>query len=242
MGHAAEFIADEFELSRESMDAHALESHRRAVAAQASGAFDAEIVAVEVAGRAPTIVDRDEGPRPDTTMEALAALRPAFIENGRVTAGNAPGLNDAAAAVVVSSAAYARSIEATPLARIVGFAQAAVEPKWIFDAPAQAVPRLLERVGWALGDVDLLEVNEAFAAQILANGKALAEPGWDWDRVNVHGGAIALGHPLGATGARLLTTLVHALRARGGGRGIATLCLGGGEAVALAVEVDGAVG
>ena len=151
-------------------------------------------------------VDTDESVRRDSSLDALAALRPAFQPDGRVTAGNAPGLNDAAAATIVASASYAASIGATPLAHIVGYAQAAVEPRWIFDAPAHAIPRLLDKVGWKLADVDLLEVNEAFAAQILANGKALAGSGWDWDKVNVNGGAIALGHPLGATGARLLTT------------------------------------
>ena len=153
-----------------------------------------------------------------------------------MTAGNAPGLNDAACALVIASAAKAPALDARPLARIVGYAQAAVEPKDIFDAPAHAIPRLLKRVGWSLDDVDLIELNEAFAAQALANGYALSDLGWDWEKVNVHGGAIALGHPLGATGARLLTTLVHALRDRGRRRGIAALCLGGGEAVAVAVE------
>jgi acetyl-CoA C-acetyltransferase len=167
----------------------------------------------------------------------LSTLPPAFAPNGRVTAGNAPGLNDAAAALVIASRAKAQAIGARPLARIVGYAQAAVEPKFIFAAPARAIPRLLEKLGWTLDDVDLLEVNEAFAAQILANGYALASQGWNWDKVNVNGGAIALGHPLGATGARILTTLVHALKHRGLRRGLACLCLGGGEAIALAVEM-----
>ena len=156
--------------------------------------------------------------------------------DGRVTAGNAPGLNDAAAAVVVASRKKADEIGSHPLARIAGYAQVAVEPIDIFAAPALVIPRLLDKIGWTLTDVDLFEVNEAFAAQILANGCALEDSGWDWERVNVNGGAIALGHPLGATGARLLTTLVHALEARDLSRGIACLCLGGGEAVALAVE------
>ncbi len=184
------------------------------------------------------MVDRDEGPRRDTSLEALAKLPPVFKPGGRVTAGNSPGLNDAAAALVIASASKAREIGARPLARIVGYAQAAVEPKDIFDAPARAIPRLLQTVGWSLDDVDLIELNEAFAAQILANGYALADLGWNWERVNVNGGAIALGHPLGATGARILTTLVHALRRGGRRRGIAALCLGGGEAVAIAVEAE----
>jgi acetyl-CoA C-acetyltransferase len=238
MGHAAEFIAEEFNVTREAMDRYALASHQKAIAAADRGDFDDELVPVQVAGRAgETTIARDEGPRRDTSLEALSALPPAFAPHGRVTAGNAPGLNDAAAALVVASRARAEALGARPLARIAGYAQAAVDPKYVFTAPAKAIPRLLEKLGWSLARVDLLEVNEAFAAQILANGYALAGQGWDWDRVNVNGGAIALGHPLGATGARILTTLVHALRRRALRRGIACLCLGGGEAVALAVEM-----
>jgi acetyl-CoA C-acetyltransferase len=185
------------------------------------------------------VVVTDEAPRRATSLDALAQLKPAFGPHGRVTAGNAPGLNDAAAALVIASAGMARELGVRPLARIVGYAQAAVDPKYIFDAPAKAIPRLLDKVGWTLADVDLIELNEAFAAQMLANGQALADLGWDWDKVNVHGGAIALGHPLGATGARLLTTLLYALQDRQLTRGIACLCLGGGEAVALAVEAEG---
>ena len=237
MGEAAEFIANEFEVTREAMDELALASHRKAIAASDAGAFDAEIVPVATGtGKRAALVTRDEAPRRDTSAEALAALRPAFRPDGRVTAGNAPGLNDAAAALVVASAAYAAELGVEPLATIVGSAQAAVEPRFIFDAPAHAIPRLLRTIGWQLADVDLIELNEAFAAQTLANGYALADQGWDWAKVNVNGGAIALGHPLGATGARILTTLVYALRARGLRRGIAALCLGGGEAVAVAVE------
>ena len=238
MGNAAEFIADEFGLSREQMDDYALRSHQKAAAAIDAGRFNAEIVPVSVsAGKQTVMVDTDEPVRRDSSLEALAALRPAFQDDGRVTAGNAPGLNDAAAATIVASEDYAVSIGTRPMARIVGYAQAAVEPRWIFDAPTHAITRLMEKIGWSLTDVDLLEVNEAFAAQILANGKALKNEGWDWDKVNVNGGAIALGHPLGATGARLLTTLVYALRDRGRRRGVASLCLGGGEAVALAIEL-----
>jgi acetyl-CoA C-acetyltransferase len=210
------------------------------MAALDTGKFKNEIVPVsftDARGQV-MVVTADEAPRRDTSLEALARLKPAFHPTGRVTAGNAPGLNDAAAALVIASAAKAQALGAQPLARIVGYAQAAVEPKYIFDAPAKAIPRLLDTVGWMLAEVDLIELNEAFAAQTLANGRALADLGWDWDKVNVHGGAIALGHPLGATGARLLTTLLYALHDRRLRRGIACLCLGGGEAVALAVEVD----
>jgi acetyl-CoA C-acetyltransferase len=239
MGSAAEFIADEYQVTREAMDRYALGSHRKAVAAIDGGKFDAEIVPVAVTGRSgeAATVARDEPPRRDTSLAALSKLRPAFKSDGRVTAGNAPGLNDAAAALILASRAKARAIAARPIARIAGYAQAAVEPKYIFDAPAKAIPRLLKKLGWTLEDVDLLEVNEAFAAQTLANGYALADEGWDWDKVNVNGGAIALGHPLGATGARILTTLLYALQDRGVQRGIACLCLGGGEAVAVAVEM-----
>ncbi len=240
MGDAAEFIADEYEVTREAMDRFALGSHQKAVAAMDAGKFKEEIVPVEISGRrgAVSLVDTDEGPRRDTSLEALASLKPAFRPDGKVTAGNAPGLNDGAAALVVASRAHAESNGGAPLARIVGYAQAAVEPKYIFAAPAVAIPRLLEKVGWTMADVDLIELNEAFAAQVLADGYALADIGWDWDKVNVHGGAIALGHPLGASGARILVTLLHALKDRGLQRGIASLCLGGAEAVALAVELE----
>jgi acetyl-CoA C-acetyltransferase len=170
-------------------------------------------------------------------MEVLSKLRPAFQKEGKVTAGNAPGLNDGAAALVISSLAKAEEMGVKPLARIVGYTQAALPPKYLFAAPAKAIPKLLEKVGWTLQDVDLIELNEAFAAQVLANGYELAEQGWDWSKVNVNGGAIALGHPIGASGARVLGTLIHALRQRGLKRGIASLCLGGAEAVAMAVEV-----
>ncbi len=240
MGDAAEFIADEYEVTREAMDRFALGSHQKAVAAMDAGKFKEEIVPVEISGRrgAVSLVETDEGPRRDTSLKALASLKPAFRPDGKVTAGNAPGLNDGAAALVVASRAHAESNGGAPLARIVGYAQAAVEPKYIFAAPAVAIPRLLEKVGWTMADVDLIELNEAFAAQVLADGYALADIGWDWDKVNVHGGAIALGHPLGASGARILVTLLHALKDRGLQRGIASLCLGGAEAVALAVELE----
>ena len=240
MGHAAEFIAEEYEVSRQAMDQFAYNSHQKAIAASDSGKFKAEIVPVEIPGRKGEVMifDTDESPRRDTSPEALAILKPAFKEDGKVTAGNAPGLNDGAAAVTVASRAKAEALGAEPLARVVGYDQAAVPPKFLFDAPSHAIPRLLERVGWTLGEVDLIELNEAFAAQVLANGYALAERGWDWSKVNVHGGAIALGHPIGASGARILTTLIYALKDRGLKRGIASLCLGGAEAVAMAIEIE----
>ena len=239
MGEAAEFIADEYGITREEMDRFALSSHQKAIAAIDSGKFKEEIVPVTVKkGNAQmSVVDTDEAPRRDTSLEALKKLKPVFKPDGKVTAGNAPGLNDAAAALVVASQSQAEAIGAKVLARIVAYAQAAVDPKYIFAAPAKAIPLLLEKASWTLSDVDLIELNEAFAAQILANGSELSDQGWDWNKVNVNGGAIALGHPLGATGARLLTTLIHALKDRGLKRGIASLCLGGGEAVAVAVEM-----
>ena len=240
MGMAAEFIADEFEVTREAMDKFAYESHQKAVAAQEAGKFKAEIVPVEIKGRKGdvTLFDTDEGPRKDSTVEALAKLKPAFKPDGKVTPGNASSMNDGAAAAVIASRAYADAHRLKPLARIVGYSQAAVEPKYLFAAPAHAMPRLLEKIGWTLADVDLIEINEAFAAQVLADGYALAEQGWDWNKVNVNGGAIALGHPLGASGARVLTTLIYALKDRGLKRGIASLCLGGGEAVAMTIELE----
>jgi acetyl-CoA C-acetyltransferase len=240
MGHAAEFIAEEYEVSRQAMDEFAYNSHQKAIAASDSGKFKDEIVPVELPGRKGEVVlfDTDETPRRDTSLEVLAKLKPAFKEAGKVTAGNAPGLNDGAAAVTVASRAKAEALGKAPLARVVGYAQAAVPPKYLFDAPSHAIPRLLEKIGWNLEAVDLIELNEAFAAQVLANGYALAERGWDWKKVNVHGGAIALGHPIGASGARVLTTLIYALKDRGLKRGVASLCLGGAEAVAMAIEVE----
>lgn len=240
MGSAAEFIADEYEVTREAMDQFALQSHQKAVAAQENGKFRAEIAPVPIPGRKGevTVVSMDEGPRKDTSLEMLSKLKPAFKADGKVTAGNSSTMNDGAAAVVIASRAYATKNKLPVMARIVGYAQAAVEPKYLFAAPAHAIPKLLRKVGWTLDEVDLIELNEAFAAQVLADGYALAEDGWDWDKVNVNGGAIALGHPLGASGARVLTTLLYALKDRGLERGIAALCLGGGEAVAMAVEVE----
>jgi acetyl-CoA C-acetyltransferase len=238
MGQAAEFIADEFGVTREAMDRYALCSHQKAVAAQDAGRFRREIVPIDAPVRkgGTVRVADDEPPRRDTSLETLARLPPAFRPGGRVTAGNAPGLNDAGAAVVVASRTKAEAMGITPLARIAGYAQLAMAPKYIFATPAEAIRKVLQRVGWSLASVDLIELNEAFAAQALANGHALGPEGWDWNKVNVNGGAIALGHPLGATGARMLTTLLYALEDRGLKRGVVSLCLGGGEAIALAVE------
>lgn len=240
MGNSAEFIAEEFEVTRQAMDEYALKSHQKAIAAIDQGKFREEIVPVEISSPKGQVIlfDTDETPRRDTSLEALAKLKPAFQENGKVTAGNSPGLNDGAAAVVVASRSWAENSGCKPLARVIGYAQAAVAPRYLFDAPAHAIPRLLDKVGWRLQDVDLIELNEAFAAQVLANGYALANRGWDWGKVNVNGGAIALGHPIGASGARILTTLIYALKDRKLKRGIAALCLGGAEAVAMAIEIE----
>ena len=251
MGNAAEYVAKKFEVSREEIDEYAFRSHEKAAIATAAGHFQDEIIPIEIRGRkgSLTIVDYDEpiwanfdngSYELTTSVERLSKLPPAFEKDGRVTAGNAPGLNDGAAALVITSRAEANRQGLKPLARIVGYTHAGVDPEWIFTAPAQAIPRLLEKLGWSLADVDLIELNEAFAAQVLANGVEMVQKGyaWEWEKVNVHGGAIALGHPVGASGARILVTLIHALRRQGLKRGIASLCLGGGEAVALAVELE----
>lgn len=240
MGIAAEYIADRYGVTRVEMDQWALDSHVKAVAAMDAGKFDDEILSLEVPGRkgSVTTIDKDETPRRDTSMEKLSALRPAYSAEGKVTAGNAPGLNDGAAAVLYASRTKAEELGIQPMARVVGYAQAAVPPKELFIAPAYAIPKLLEKIEWDPSQIDLIELNEAFAAQVLANGKALEDQGWDWEKVNVNGGAIALGHPIGASGARVLTTLIYALRDRGLQRGIASLCLGGGEAVAMAIELE----
>lgn len=237
MGMSAEWIAQEFGVTREQQDAFALRSHQRAAAAQDAGAFDREIVPIELPGKKGQVtrIDIDEPVRRDSDAKQLAGLRLAFkSEGGTVTAGNAPGLTDGAAALVVMSAAKARELGVTPLARVIGQAQAAVKPLELFTAPPFAVQRLFEKTGTTIDDYDLFELNEAFAAQAVANAKVLQ---LDQDRLNVNGGAIALGHPIGASGARVLVTLLHALQARGGQRGVASLCLGGGEAVALAIEL-----
>jgi acetyl-CoA C-acetyltransferase len=235
MGNSAEWIARSQRVTREQQDQYALQSHERAVAAIDAGRFADEIAPVTVPGPkgSSVVVDADESPRRDTSLQALATLRPAFAPDGSVTAGNAPGITDGAAALVMMSASRAAHLGLTPLARIEQAAQAAVPPLELFTAPPFAIARLMERAGTTVDDYELFELNEAFAAQVIANIRAA---GLDPDRVNVNGGAIALGHPIGASGARILVTLIHALRQRGGGRGIASLCLGGGEAVALAVE------
>jgi acetyl-CoA C-acetyltransferase len=239
MGMAAEHIAEVYNVTREAMDEFSYRSHQRAIAAQEAGKFKNEIVPVEVPGKkGPTIFDTDEGPRKDTSIESLAKLKPVFKKDGKVTAGNASSMNDGAAAVVISSRAYAEKNNCKPLARIVGYAQAAVEPKLLFAAPGYAIPKLLNKIGWKLTDVDLFELNEAFSSQVLADGYMLADQGWDWEKVNVNGGGISIGHPLGASGARVLTTLIYALKDRGLKKGITGLCLGGGEAVAMAIEVE----
>jgi acetyl-CoA C-acetyltransferase len=235
MGMSAEAIAEKRGISRQEQDECALRSHQRAVAATQAGRFKDEIVPVEVPGRkGPTMIDTDEGPRADSSAEALARLQPAFTPSGTVTAGNAPGFTDGAAALVVAGSETVEGNGLQPMARVLGYASAATEPLWLFEAPEMALQKLFNKTGTTLDDWDLLEINEAFAAQIVANGKAL---NWDWNRVNVNGGAIALGHPLGATGARLVVTLLHALKDRGKQRGIAGLCHGGGGAVAMAFEL-----
>ena len=234
MGLGGELVAKECGLTREDQDRFALRSFEKALAAQRSGAFDAEIVAVEVPGRkgAVTTVRTDETPR-ETRLEALAALKPAFAKGGTVTAGNASKLNDGGAAVVVASVERAKELGAAPLARLVAQGQYAHEPERFLSAPKGAIERCIEKAGWSVGDVDLYEINEAFSGVDCVR-RALDIPE---DRLNVNGGAVALGHPIGASGARLLVTLLYALRARGKQRGVVSLCLGGGEAVALAVEL-----
>ena len=236
MGEYAEYTAEKAGVTREDQDRFAYESHRKAIEATAAGKFKAEILPVQIPGKgAPTTIAADEGPRKDTSVETLAKLKPVFRKDrGTVTPGNAPGLNDGSSALVMSSLAFANANGITPLARVTGYATGGGEPREIFFAPVQAVRNLMGRAGTTIGDYDLIEANEAFAVQALADGREL---GWDWDRVNVHGGAVALGHPIGASGARVLTTLLYALRDRGGATGLATLCLGGGNAVALSVEM-----
>lgn len=230
MGETGEIVAERHGVTRAEADRFACESHRRAAEAATSGAFTAEIVPVEVDG---SIVARDEGVRPGTTAESLAALRPAFRRDGVVTAGNASQISDGASALVVASGDAARARGIAPLARVVAMDDSATRPEWVMEAPIASVHRLLGRAGRAVGEVDLFEHNEAFATASCAVARGVGIP---LERLNVNGGAVALGHPIGASGARVLTTLLHALRARGGGRGVATLCLGGGGAVSLLVE------
>ena len=246
MGTHAERVAIKSAVSREDQDRFALESHQRAIAAIDAGRFADEIVPVPVRrGREEALFDQDEGPRRETSLEALSRLKPVFalpdpdpgsdqgMPGGTVTAGNAPGITDGAAATVVASERAVERLGLRPLARIIGYAQGEVEPRWLFLAPVKGVRRLLARIEMPIEAFDLVEINEAFAAQVLADGREL---GFDWSRVNVNGGAIALGHPIGASGARIVATLLHELRRREGRYGLATLCLGGGGSVAMAFE------
>lgn len=235
MGMTAELVAEKYRISRQRQDAYALESHRRAVDAIKSCRFSQEIVPVSIPQRKgePLLFSTDESPRADSTLEALGKLKPAFKPDGTVTAGNAPGTNDGAAALVVTSREKARESGKTTLARVVGQSVSGVEPRWVMMAPVEAVRKLLAKLGWKVEDVELVELNEAFAVQALA---VIQELGLDPERTNVNGGAVALGHPIGASGARVLVTLLHEMGRRHARRGIAVLCLGGGNAVALAVE------
>jgi len=243
MGGHAEYTAKKAGITREQQDLFALESHRKAIAAMDAGRFCDEIAPVEIPGKkGPTVISTDESPRRDTSLEQLAKLRPAFPNDApkdmsaselTVTAGNAPGLNDGGAALVVTSLGFAKAHGLAVLAKITGYATGGGEPRDLFFAPIVAVQNLMKQTNAKIGDYDLIEANEAFASQALADGAAL---GWDWDRVNVNGGAVAIGHPIGASGARVLTTLLYAMRDRDAHTGLATLCLGGGNAVALSVE------
>ena len=237
MGQAGEVVAAEYHVTRDAQDRYALASHQKAATAAREGRFTAEILPVTVPrrGQPPLLVDADESVRSDTSLDALAALRPAFKDAGTVTAGNAPPVNDGAAALVLASARAAAEHGGRVRARVVAQASSGLAPKYVLMTPVEAVRRVLEKAGWQTGDVDLFEINEAFSAQLVA---VIAQLGLDAERVNVNGGAVALGHPIGASGARILTTLLHALEARGLRRGVAALCMGGGNGLALAVERD----
>src|SRR5262244_372474 len=237
MGMTGENVAEKYLITREEQDEFAVNSHRKAVAAIKECRFKTQIVPVEIPakkkGAPPNSFDKDESPREDTTMEALRALKPAFKKDGTVTAGNAPGVNDGAAAVVVTSAAKARELNTTPMVRIVAQATSGIDPKWVMMAPVSAVRKIWEKTGWSKDEVDLYELNEAFSVQALG---VIRELGLDINKVNVNGGAVALGHPIGASGARVLVTLIYEMIRRDVHKGIAALCLGGGNAVAMAVE------
>jgi acetyl-CoA C-acetyltransferase len=237
MGVTGENVAEKYGITREEQDEFAVNSHRKAVAAWKECRFKSQIVPVETParkkGEAPTLFEKDESPREDTTIEVLRALKPAFKKDGTVTAGNAPGVNDGAAAVVVTSAQRAKELGAQPMVRIVAQATSGVEPKWVMMAPVDAVRKIWEKTGWKNEDVDLYELNEAFSVQALGVTREL---GLDLNKVNVNGGAVAIGHPIGASGARVLVTLIYEMARRNAKRGIAALCLGGGNAVAMAVE------
>jgi acetyl-CoA C-acetyltransferase len=237
MGITGENVAEKYGITREEQDEFAVHSHRKAVSAMKECRFKSQIVPVEIPakkkGEAPVLFEKDESPREDTTIEVLRSLKPAFKKDGTVTAGNAPGVNDGAAAVVVTSAQRAKQLGAQPMVRIVAQATSGVEPKWVMMAPVDAVRKIWEKTGWRNDDVDLYELNEAFSVQALG---VMRELGLDADKVNVNGGAVAIGHPIGASGARVLVTLIYELTRRNAKRGIAALCLGGGNAVAMAVE------
>ncbi|TCK75150.1 acetyl-CoA C-acetyltransferase [Acidipila rosea] len=237
MGITAENVAEKYSITREEQDEYALDSHRKATAAQRDGRFEAEIVPVEIAakkkGQSPTIFSRDESVREDASLEALRALKPAFKKDGTVTAGNAPGVNDAAAALVLMSAARAKALGLQPLARIRAQATSGVDPAWVMMAPVTGVQKVLSRAGWTTDSVELYELNEAFAVQALAVTRELGIP---LEKVNVNGGAVAIGHPIGASGARVLITLLYEMIRRDAHRGVAALCLGGGNSVAMAIE------
>ena len=236
MGHAGETVADFHKVTRNQQDHYSADSHKKAAAAQAAGTFDAEILPVTIPQKKgdPIVFAKDESVRGDTTAEALRALKPAFKKDGSVTAGNAPPVNDGAAALVVMADDKVKALGAKPLARIVAQATSGLAPKMLLMTPVEATRKVLKKAGWSMTDVDLIELNEAFAVQAVA---VMQELGVDPSKVNVHGGAVALGHPIGASGARILTTLIYALRARALKRGVATLCLGGGNGVALAIEM-----
>ncbi len=237
MGITGENVAEKYGITREEQDEFAVNSHRKAIAAWKECRFKSQIVPVELPakkkGEAPVLFEKDESPREDTTIEVLRSLKPAFKKDGTVTAGNAPGVNDGAAAVVVTSASRAKELGAQPMVRIVAQATSGVEPKWVMMAPVDAVKKIWEKTGWKSDDVDLYELNEAFSVQALG---VMRELGLDPNRVNVNGGAVAIGHPIGASGARVLVTLIYEMTRRNAKRGIAALCLGGGNAVAMAVE------
>ncbi len=234
MGSTGELVAQKYGVTREMQDSWSLESHRKAIAAIESGAFKSEIVPIVVPGRkGEVIVDTDEGPRADTSLEALAKLKPAFKKDGTVTAGNAPSVNDGAAAALVTTESYAKTHGLPIQARILGWTTAGLDPEWVTMAPVPAIQKLLSKVGWSVSDVDLWEINEAFAVQLVATVNELKLP---VERVNIHGGAVALGHPIGASGARVMATLLHALERHDKQRGVAALCLGGGNAIAMAVQ------
>ncbi|MGB6133935.1 MAG: acetyl-CoA C-acetyltransferase [Acidobacteriaceae bacterium] len=237
MGQTAELVAEKYGITREDQDVYALQSHAKAVAAWREGRFAEEIVPVEIPakkkGAEPKLFERDESVREDATLEALRALKPAFKKDGTVTAGNAPGVNDGAAAVVLMRAAQAKELGLKPMARIVAHATSGIDPKWVMMAPVNGAKTVMKKAGWSVGDVDLFELNEAFAVQAIAVTRELGIP---LDKVNVNGGSVAIGHAIGASGARVLVTLMYELARRGARRGVAALCLGGGNSVAMAVE------